>query len=92
MTYLDFNALDRMPLEREPYDYLIVENFILPKQFGDVSRDFPNVPGPGSHPPAELNIDGQFAGLMDELQGPAFKEAIERKFDIDAYVRWTETL
>ena len=55
MTYLDFNALDRMPLEREPYDYLIVENFILPKQFGDVSRDFPNVPGPGSHPPADTS-------------------------------------
>jgi SM-20-related protein len=83
MTYLDLEALDRTPLQREPYEYLIVENFILPQQFGAVSRDFPKVPGPGSHPPAELSIDGSFAGLMDELDGPAFKKAIEQKFDID---------
>ncbi len=83
MTYLDFDALDRTPLERDPYEWLIVENFILPQQFGDVSKDFPKVPGPGSHPPAELDIAGHFAGLMAELEGPAFRTAIETKFGID---------
>jgi SM-20-related protein len=83
MTYLDFDKLDRTPLQRDPYEWMIVENFILPEQFGAVSRDYPKVPGPGSHPPAELDINGHFSALMDELNGPAFKAAIEKKFDID---------
>ena len=52
MTYLDFDALGRTPLDRDPYDHLVIENFILPDAFKRVSADFPTVPGPGSHPPS----------------------------------------
>ena len=41
------------------------------------------MPGPGSHPPAELAIHGKFKELMGELLGPQFRSAIERKFAID---------
>ena len=83
MATLDLAALDRTPLQRDPYDFLIVPNFIAPEAFGGVSQDFPEVPGAGSHPPAELSIQGRFAALMDELQGEGFRQAIQRKFDID---------
>ena len=83
MTYIDLIAFDRAPLQRDPYDFLIVPNFILPERFKDVSADFPAVPGAGSHPPAELVIEGHFKSLMDELQGPAFRRSIETKFGID---------
>ena len=29
MTYLDYDALEATPLVRDPYDFLIVENFIV---------------------------------------------------------------
>jgi hypothetical protein len=83
MTYLDQAAFERTPLQRDPYDHIVVENFIMPEQFKAVSADFPTVPGPGSHPPAELDIRGHFAALMDELRGDAFRTALERKFDIN---------
>ena len=83
MTYLDYDALARTPLQRDPYDWIIVENFIKPEQFKDVSKDYPKVPGPGSHPPAALSIDGHFAALMDELLSDDFKKMVEEKFDID---------
>ncbi len=83
MTYLDLAALERAPLQRDPYDFLILPNFILPDRFKDIVADFPAVPGAGSHPPAELVIEGHFKSLMDELQGPAFRSAIETKFGID---------
>ena len=83
MTYLDYDALERTPLSSDPYDFIIVENFILKDQFPKVSADFPKVPGPGSHPPSELDIHGDFAGVMKEMDGPRFKEAIERKFGVD---------
>lgn len=83
MAYLDLPALERTPLERDPYDYLIVPNFIEPSRFGAVSKDYPQVPGPGSHPPSELDIRGEFAALIEELHGEGFRKAIEKKFDIE---------
>ena len=83
MTYLDLSALDATPLERDPYDYLIVPNFLRPDAFAAVSRDFPDVPGAGSHPPSELIIAGAFRDLMIELEGAAFRAAIESKFAVD---------
>lgn len=82
MSYLDFEALERTPLARDPYEHIVIENFILPNRFPAVSADFPKVPGPGSHPPSELDIRGHFAALMDELLGDEFRAAIERKFEI----------
>lgn len=83
MTYLDYDQLDRTPLQSDPYDFLIVEDFIKPDLFAKVSSDFPDVPGPGSHPPSELKIDGAFAGLMAELDGDRFRQSIENKFGVD---------
>ncbi len=83
MTCLDLAALDATPLQRDPYEFLIVPNFIEPSAFAAVSKDFPDVPGPGSHPPGELSIRGKFADLMRDLDGEAFRRAIEAKFSID---------
>lgn len=83
MTYLDFDALERTPLEREPFDYVVVPHFLRAETFAQVIGDYPKVPGPGSHPPSELDIGGHFAGLIEELQGPRFQSAVERKFDLD---------
>jgi len=83
MTYCDFEALQRTPLERDPYDYIVVPGFLRRQSFADIIADYPRVPGPGSHPPSELDIRGHFAALIDELRGPTFQAAIERKFQID---------
>ena len=83
MSYLDYASFDATPLARDPFDYVVVPNFLKPETFGEVVRDYPAVPGPGSHPPAELDIRGSFKALMAELQGPDFRAAIERKFGID---------
>ena len=83
MSILDLAAFDATPLTRDPFDFTIVENFIRPAEFKPVIADFPRIPGPGSHPPAELSIKGRFKAMMDEMEGPAFRAAVERKFDMD---------
>ena len=83
MTYLDYAALDAAPLQTDPYEFLIVENFVRPEKFAEAMADFPAVPGPGSHPPSELTISGRFKSLLDELQDDGFRKAIEKKFSID---------
>lgn len=83
MQYLSFDALERTPLETDPFEHVVVPNFVKPDALIKIGADFPVVPGPGSHPPSELNIGGQFAGLIDELQSEAFRKAVEAKFAVD---------
>jgi SM-20-related protein len=83
MDYCDFDLLERTPLQRDPFDFIVVPDFIRAERFAAVVADYPLVPGPGSHPPAELTIHGEFEKLMEELRGTKFRAAIERKFAID---------
>ena len=83
MTYCDYDLLERTPLQRDPFEYIVAPNFLRRTRFPQVIADYPEVPGPGSHPPAELDIRGHFASLIEELRGPVFQEAIESKFGID---------
>ena len=80
---LKLDALRSTPLEHDPFEYVIVKNFVDRDKLKEVMADYPDVPGPGSHPPAGLNISGHFKELIDELLGPAFQHIVEEKFDID---------
>ncbi len=83
MAYLDIAALRAMQLKTEPYDYLVVPDFIRGELFPEVLADYPAVPGPGSHPLPELDVSGHFERLIGELNGPEFRSAIEEKFGVD---------
>lgn len=83
MTYIDLEKLAATPVKHDPYDYLVVENFVLPARMAEVLATYPDVPGPGSHPPSVLTIEGHFAGLMAELDQAPFRKLIEEKFDVD---------
>ena len=80
---LKLDVLRSTPLERDPFEYVIVRNFVDHDRLKEILADYPVVPGPGSHPPAGLNISGRFKDLMSELLGPSFRNAVEEKFDVD---------
>ena len=81
--YLDLAAFDAMPLQRDPFDHIVLRNLINPRHLGAILDAFPDVPGPGSHSPAALKIPVPFAPLLAELEGDTFRHAIERKFAIE---------
>jgi SM-20-related protein len=80
---LKLDTLRATPVERDPFDYVIVRNFIEHEKLAEVLADYPQVPGPGSHPPAGLKIFGHFKELIDELLDGPFRKIVEEKFDID---------
>lgn len=80
---IDIEKFNATPLIREPFQHLVVEEFITPETLAEVVKDYPDVPGGGSHYGSTLNIKGRFKALMDEMQGPAFQKAMEEKFDFD---------
>jgi hypothetical protein len=80
---LDFAALEAAPLQRDPFDVVIVKRIIPPQYLEAILASFPNVPGAGSHSPASLKIGDEFAPLLNELEGDAFRAVIARKFGVD---------
>jgi SM-20-related protein len=89
MQYLSYAVIARSPLQFDPFQYVIVPNCIERDALKKINSDFPTVPGPGSHPPSELEVRGHFAGLLKELEGPLFRDAVEKKFGIDLEQRPT---
>jgi len=89
MAYLDIAALRAMPLKSEPYEYLVVPNFVRGERFKDVLADYPAVSGPGSHPLPDVTVKGDFKALINELDGPEFRRAIEEKFGVALAARPT---
>ena len=79
---LKLDALRSTPLQRDPFEYLIVRDFVEREKLKQVLSDYPEVPGPGSHPPAGLKISGHFKKLMDELLDAPFRRLVEEKFDV----------
>lgn len=83
MSALDLDALRRTPLKRQPYDYLVVPNFIAPHAFAEVVADYPQIDRPGSFPTSTLGYGAGFAALLAELEGPELRAAMAEKFGVD---------
>lgn len=82
MSLLDLDALRATPLKTEPYEYLVVPNFVPGDALARVIGDFPRVDSTGSLPLSELDVGGTFATLIAEMDGPAFRDLIESKFGV----------
>lgn len=82
-TLIDIGALETAALKTDPYEYVVVPDFVPASALRSVIEDFPRIDTPGSVPPSELDIRGHFADLLRQMDGPAFKAAIEDKFGID---------
>lgn len=83
MAYLDYEKLEATEAHTDPYNWLICENFVNQSELPSILEDYPEVPGAGSHPPSELEIQGKFKELMAELDQPRFRNIIEQKFNVD---------
>ena len=46
MSYCDFDALERTPLERDPFDYIVIPDFLKSDRFPRCSRTIPRCPAP----------------------------------------------
>jgi hypothetical protein len=83
MRFIDLAKLEAAPLQREPYDHVVVPGFVGGLHAAALDSDFPAIDRPGSFPLASVGASGAFAELAEELCADAFRQAIERKFEID---------
>jgi len=80
---LDLERLRAAPLCRDPFDFVVVENFVSRDELAPVVADFPDVGGSGSYPVDTLECGPVFSRLLSALTGPDLRHAIEDKFGLD---------
>jgi SM-20-related protein len=80
---IDYERLRKTPLVREPFDHLVVHDFLANSELGTVLSGFPAIEKGGSFPESELSFGPGFAALLEELRGPGLRGAVEEKFEID---------
>jgi hypothetical protein len=80
---LDLDRLRASPLQRDPFDFVIVDNFVGAEHWPALEADFPPVRSHGSFPLPAVSCGPVFARLAAELEGEALRHEIARKFAID---------
>jgi len=80
---LNLSKLAAAEFHAEPFEYLLVYDFLEPDCQQAVVEDFPRIEKAGSFPLSRLSYGPAFKQLTDELLGNAFGDAVGAKFSMD---------
>jgi SM-20-related protein len=80
---LDLDRLRATPLCRDPFDFVVVENFLRSEHVPALLADFPAIFGHGSYPLETVSHGPAFGELAAELTEAPLRQAIEEKFALD---------
>src|SRR5260221_14754043 len=83
MSVLDLDRFAAAPLQRDPFDFLVLTYFIRKGAQAGLTADFPPIDKGGSFPPSTLCYGPAFAEFIAELESPAMRRAFAEKFSID---------
>jgi len=83
MDIFDYEALQSAPLERNPYEHVVLPGFVKPEALHQINRDYPHIEHAGSFPLASLEFGPSFRALVDQMESKTFRKAFEDKFQID---------
>jgi SM-20-related protein len=90
-NYLKLDSFRKTPLVKEPFEYLIVPEFVERAAFNEIDADYPQISTGGSLPVDQVTYGPAFQRLLDELEGDELREAFEKKFGVDLSGRPTIT-
>jgi hypothetical protein len=80
---LDIPAFEAAALQSQPFDHVVVPNFVPATARAAILRDFPKMDQGGSFPAESLGVGAACAALLEALQGPDLREAMAAKFDVN---------
>jgi len=83
MPVLNLAALDNTPLNRDPFDFIVVKDAIARDSIEELNRDYPHIDKPANYDPRELEYGPSFRRLLEELDSPEFEQHVAEKFGVD---------
>jgi hypothetical protein len=79
---LDLAALAAAPVSDQPFRHVVVPDFIPPATLARVYDGLPHLARGGSFPPNALRLGDAARAMMQEMEGPALRDAIAAKLDL----------
>lgn len=89
MAGLDWKALEAAPLQREPFDYIHVNQALLPEARARIPGEFPPIRACGSFSLEDTPPGPVLEGIIEELRSARFRRLMETKFGVDLSSRAT---
>src|SRR5215468_5824781 len=83
LSMLDLERFHITPLTREPFEFLVVPEFVKAEARAGIDKDYPNVARAGSFPLREVTYGPAFGNLIEEMRSEEFRKAFEAKFNLD---------
>ena len=80
---INIDSVRNARTERQPYNYLVASDVILPGAVDGLRSDFPNIRETGFFPEEDVERHGAFAKLLEEMKGREMSEIVSDKLDID---------
>ena len=80
---LNFAAFRDAPLERAPFDHVIVPDFITGEALAAINDNFPDIRQPGSFPVGSIPAGPAFHQLSEFLRGEEMARVVGEKFAVD---------
>ncbi len=83
MIELNYTKLTATPVATDPFPHVVVPEFVPPAALDSVLADLPALGKRGSFPTDSVRLGPNAAALMQALEGPRLRQAIEGLFDLD---------
>ncbi len=83
LPMLDLERLRATPLTREPFEFLIVPEFVKADAHSAIHTDYPEVNRPGSFPLGEVSYGLCISKASREMRSDEFHNTFEEKFGLD---------
>lgn len=83
MSIFDLESFRNTLLTTEPYEHLVLPEFVRADLLAQIDEDFPQIEQGGSFPLSSLCFGNAFGELTEELLGTDVEKAFAEKFELD---------
>jgi hypothetical protein len=83
MSLINLDAVRAAQLHSDPFDYMVVPDFLSQDALARVNADYPAIDTAANHALDNLQCGPAFSQLMDEIQGREFAETMGQRFDME---------
>jgi hypothetical protein len=83
MRFLDLSAVAAAPVQREPFEHMLIDQVLRPGGVEAISKDYPQIEKPGSFALGDVDVGPAVRELIAELDSEGFRAIIAEKFQVE---------
>jgi hypothetical protein len=83
MSIIDYDAIRAADVHHTPYDFLMGTGALRREALPGLRESFPDIQQTGFHPLEQMKMEGAFAQLIAEIEGPEFTAAMSDTLGVD---------